>query len=1578
MSTVSEIWVRVNADVKGLQRGLATSATELRAFSATTNATAASSAAAGAKIGNSYGGVTGTIQKLGPVFIAAGALAVTGIVKGISATQKWASEVRTLQRVTGQSAADASRLATAGSTLGISTNQLATSFGLLGKNIINGSANLEKYGVVTKDASGATLPFNDILGNIADKFVSLPKGIEQATFAQNVFGRGGKALIPILAQGRSGLAALEAEADKYGTTLSEKDLAASRALTIAQKQLGEAFKGAEISLGRDFIPVLTSAVTKLTSVVEVIHAIPQPVLSAGLAFVSLAGGAAAAGKVVGFLKDGWTTFGNTLGLTTKVTETATVVMDENTAAVISNTAAQGSWGVEVNSATNSISTASDIIDAGTKATEASTTAVIGDTAAQAARGTVVQTTTGALVAQLQGQKALFDATLLGTGAVGDAAAAQGVLFTETEAATAAMEAQAAAARANALAQTAQKVAPLVPSGFNPFPLINSPIIAATVVVYGFVKSLQVARDEATGLFRVFAEHNSSATNVNQAIGAITKGVQLLGFAVPGASDNVKEFTTAVQAVQAGLQDGSVTFSAAKDKVAALAQQYGIDNLNVETFTTNLAAQVGVVDKAALAAEKHTRAVHAQGAAIGALAARSPTGAAIFDLMGTSAGQFSKDARAAFVESDQAFRTWAKDFKSQAVGAWQQFRDSAKTGITFSTSMLADLESAAKSAQATLAGDTSGLGSSQLAALRAQAHVTGQDILHVFQQAKAQTVSFSKDLLTIGKVGGQAGKDLAASFLAAGDVLSAQVVADAPKKLQEKIVGAFGASETAADRFSTKLTNAIVGPLSDISALLEAIARHFGIDVSFLDHGAQHKADALKTSLGAIAGRHRGEINLDTTQAMAALANLIAREHAAFSGQSGPVSVHQVHQGGLIKHAGGIGKRMRAGALAADEVPAILQRGEFVIRRSSVSKIGLPKLHELNRMHEGGAAEEGGAYGVRPIPTRNGQMWINWTPAIGQHAAPHAALQWWDNRLGGPYVREHASPTVHVAADLAPFRRNKFLAYTDFGLNHIAFNPEVKDTTGPKWAATWSMILKHEMGHAFGLSHVGDRSNLMYPNPPGQHIDAAQAKSIKKWFHPTMHEGGAVARMHAGGAVQPAFTPSAKNGQMWMWASPAARAADPRDARSFWNHGVGEHVVRGASDKGQSTVWVTVNDLPKRIAGEAYPYDHGKSHLELNSSIMKDGQLAYYTLLHEMGHAFGLNHVTSKFNIMYPYPEWPAINGAQVTKVKEHFHAPRIRRQLHEGGLAADEVPAVLQLGEFVMQKRAVQRIGVPALQAINRMHEGGTPHASGVLDWKSGHADVPAFHAGGNVGWNTAVPSVPMVHAGGVIDWRDSLPRRSFHAAASLSWGRQFHAGGELGSYAVSHPSGSVDWSYRRAPIAHAGGLLKWKDAYPVLMGGQLPSLPLVHIGGIVNWRYMFAERPLFHAGGVVDWSHTPDRSRPVERMHAGALAAGEFPAILQRGEFVIQRRAVQHIGVPALRAINRMHTGGPVDERAMPSAPAEMSVSALKAAFSEALRAEIPHSVGAALRVERQKLSIDRKRFGRDLDYAVMQDGHW
>lgn len=249
--------------------------------------------------------MSNSAKAVGTGFVIAGAAAAVAMGKAVSATTEWASEVRSLVRVTGQAPEQASALASAAAALGIGVDQLNTGFGLLSKNIVNGTAGFTKYGIEVTDAAGATLPFDDILTNVIDKFQTLPAGPEQAAFAMNVFGRSGKAMIPILAKGTDGLAELEARAKSMGLVMSQEDVDAAKQLSIAHNELGEAMKGLEISIGKELIPLFTTFAHGVTDLVVAFNAIPGPVKAGVLLFVALTGGMFLAQKAIALTAAAW-------------------------------------------------------------------------------------------------------------------------------------------------------------------------------------------------------------------------------------------------------------------------------------------------------------------------------------------------------------------------------------------------------------------------------------------------------------------------------------------------------------------------------------------------------------------------------------------------------------------------------------------------------------------------------------------------------------------------------------------------------------------------------------------------------------------------------------------------------------------------------------------------------------------------------------------------------------------------------------------------------------------------------------------------------------------------------------------------------------------------------------------------------------------------------------------------------------------------------------------------------------------------------------------------------------------------
>lgn len=207
--------------------------------------------------------------------VAAGALMAAGIEKAaheimkfgketISAFQDTGKEVRQLQRTIGGTAEDASRLRFAGDELGVSVQNMGMGLKILAGHLDKNDDQIKRMGISYRDTHGDILPTKDVLANLADRFASMPDGLQKTALATDLFGRSGQKMIPILNQGKKGLQEFYKESDKLGVTMSGKDLKAVKEYSLAQKKMGEAIKGAQMTIGRDLLPMLTRLVGYIT------------------------------------------------------------------------------------------------------------------------------------------------------------------------------------------------------------------------------------------------------------------------------------------------------------------------------------------------------------------------------------------------------------------------------------------------------------------------------------------------------------------------------------------------------------------------------------------------------------------------------------------------------------------------------------------------------------------------------------------------------------------------------------------------------------------------------------------------------------------------------------------------------------------------------------------------------------------------------------------------------------------------------------------------------------------------------------------------------------------------------------------------------------------------------------------------------------------------------------------------------------------------------------------------------------------------------------------------------------------
>lgn len=182
------------------------------------------------------------------------------------------------------------------------------------------SSPLAKLGIATQEADGRTRAFDQILLDVADKFEKMPNGAEKTALAMQLFGRSGKDLIPVLNQGRDGLAEMAAQADKLGLTLTPENVARVSAYIKAQKELKDSQQALSMAVGMEAIPMWQKLTEATNSAVSSVLKLPEPLDKAAVAVLAFGGpvataiaGIAGFGANMGQLMSSFPVVGKALG-----------------------------------------------------------------------------------------------------------------------------------------------------------------------------------------------------------------------------------------------------------------------------------------------------------------------------------------------------------------------------------------------------------------------------------------------------------------------------------------------------------------------------------------------------------------------------------------------------------------------------------------------------------------------------------------------------------------------------------------------------------------------------------------------------------------------------------------------------------------------------------------------------------------------------------------------------------------------------------------------------------------------------------------------------------------------------------------------------------------------------------------------------------------------------------------------------------------------------------------------------------------------------------------------------------------
>lgn len=200
---------------------------------------------------------------LGAVFTGLSVVGLVGSLKQVIDAMDRADEAA--GRV-GTSASKFSALTYAAEQSGVSVEELEGALAKLSRTLADaqrGGAAADVFARLEIDPRKFSDPA-DALAELAERFAQMPDGIAKTALAQDLFGRSGAKLIPLLNQGREGMAALREEAERLGVVFTDEAAASAATFNDNLDKLRAAGRGFYVEAVNELVPGLTQIAQAMT------------------------------------------------------------------------------------------------------------------------------------------------------------------------------------------------------------------------------------------------------------------------------------------------------------------------------------------------------------------------------------------------------------------------------------------------------------------------------------------------------------------------------------------------------------------------------------------------------------------------------------------------------------------------------------------------------------------------------------------------------------------------------------------------------------------------------------------------------------------------------------------------------------------------------------------------------------------------------------------------------------------------------------------------------------------------------------------------------------------------------------------------------------------------------------------------------------------------------------------------------------------------------------------------------------------------------------------------------------------
>lgn len=194
-------------------------------------------------------------------------------------------------------------LSFAASTAGVEQESLTGALNKFNKTISAAAAGSKKQaaafadiGVSVRDANGGLKDADKVLLEVADKFARYEDGANKAALAQDLFGKSGAKLVPLLNSGSAGIQDLMQQAQRLGLVMSAESAAAADQFNDSLTVLAGVSRGMANQLAVELLPTLNAITGLLIDLADNSNTASGATSGLGLVLKTLTSFAIAAGS----------------------------------------------------------------------------------------------------------------------------------------------------------------------------------------------------------------------------------------------------------------------------------------------------------------------------------------------------------------------------------------------------------------------------------------------------------------------------------------------------------------------------------------------------------------------------------------------------------------------------------------------------------------------------------------------------------------------------------------------------------------------------------------------------------------------------------------------------------------------------------------------------------------------------------------------------------------------------------------------------------------------------------------------------------------------------------------------------------------------------------------------------------------------------------------------------------------------------------------------------------------------------------------------------------------------------------